>query len=429
MFHIHKPVALCLAITFAASAIAFGASAIAITVTGAFTGSDQTIELVETFPVETGLDHPDLPEAHSVWLEMIGSAETRLDFAEFYASNSPGSRLEEIIIAVIAAADRGVTVRFLAEKGFYETYPETLERLNRHRNIEMRLYDVKALMGGVLHAKYFLVDRSQVYLGSQNFDWRALTHIQELGVRIREASCVTAIEDLFEADWRLAALETPPADEIEKRRLLAPSVAAYSFPAAAILRQGNRPVSITPVYSPRDWCPADSLWDLPRLVAMIDSAAKNVRFQLLSYRTVGRDGTYFDALESALRRAAARNVNVEILLSHWSQRAGTIEGLQSLQAIRGITVKLMTIPEHSGGHIPYARVIHAKYLVVDGRSAWVGTSNWEHDYFFASRNVGLIIEGEGIGALLDRYFLTGWESGYSEQVDPCRKYSGPKIGE
>jgi phosphatidylserine/phosphatidylglycerophosphate/cardiolipin synthase-like enzyme len=382
------------------------------------------IELVETYPIETDLDHSDLPEAHIVWLEMIAAAETSLDFAEFYASNEPGSRLEDIIIAVEAAAARGVTVRFLAEEKFYKTYPETLERLNRCDGIEMRRYDVSALMGGVLHAKYFLVDGKQAYIGSQNFDWRALTHIQELGIRIAELGTVTAIKDLFEADWRLAALTEPPADQAQRRQLMAPSVADYHFPAKTILRQGEVSVSILPVYSPREWCPVDSLWDLPRLVEMIDSAESTVRFQLLSYRTVGRDGSYFGELESALRRAAARKTEVEILLSHWSKRPGTIEGLQSLQAIPGITVKLMTIPEYSGGPIPYARVIHAKYLVVDGKRAWIGTSNWDHDYFYGSRNVGLIIEGVGIGERLDRYFLTGWTSDYSELVDPCGNYDG-----
>ena len=61
--------------------------------------------------------------------------------------------------------------------------------------------------------------------------------------------------------------------------------------------------------------------------------------------------------------------------------------------MRNIEVKLVTIPEWSGGFIPFARVIHAKYLVVDAEHSWLGTSNWSKDYFFKSRNVGIVVNG------------------------------------
>ncbi len=391
------------------------------------------IQLVETFPIETSLDHQDIPDAHTVWLEMISGSRESLDLAEFYASNSPGSRLEEIIVAIEQAASRGVKVRFLAEEKFYETYPETLERLNTHPNILMRRYNVKPLMGGVLHAKYFLVDKKEAFIGSQNFDWRALTHIQELGVRFSEPASVRALVDLFETDWALSAIDPSSVNAADINSLdsicRAPVPAVgYTFPAQASSGP-DQDVSVTPVFSPRDWLPDESLWDLPGIIAMIDESTRSVRVQLLSYRATSRDGTYFPALETALCSAAARGVEVQMLLSHWSQRPGKIEGLQSLQAIPGITVKLMTIPEWSGGFIPFARVVHAKYLVVDGRKSWIGTSNWEHDYFFASRNVGLLIEGESIATRLDRFFLSGWTSEYAEIVDPCRKYTAPRIGQ
>src|SRR5690348_14293033 len=77
------------------------------------------VQLVESSPVETNLDHADIPNAKDVWLAMIAGASGSLDFAEFYASNEPGSSLEAVIQAIEAAADRGVNVRFLAEDKFY----------------------------------------------------------------------------------------------------------------------------------------------------------------------------------------------------------------------------------------------------------------------------------------------------------------------
>ncbi|HEV8630910.1 MAG TPA: phospholipase D-like domain-containing protein [Thermoanaerobaculia bacterium] len=377
------------------------------------------LELVESFPVETTLDHPDLRDAWQVWPEMIDGARRSLDIAEFYVSNEPGSRLEPVIAAVERAAGRGVAVRLLGDAKFAKTYPDTLARLAKRPGIEVRTIDYGALAGGVLHAKYFLVDGREVYLGSQNFDWRSLQHIQELGVRVVEPAVARAVADLFATDWALAG------GAAKSFRAPAPP-SGYGFPVR--MGDGAGATTVTLVASPRDWLPDESLWDLPRLVQVIDGARSTVRVQLLTYRAMAR-GEYFDTLESALRRAAARGVQVELLVAHWSQSKGNIEGLQSLEAIPGIHVRLLTVPPWSGGFIPFARVNHAKYLVVDGSHSWIGTGNWESDYFYRSRNLGLLIDGAQVGEQLERFFASGWTSPYSAEVDPCRHYEAPRVAE
>jgi phosphatidylserine/phosphatidylglycerophosphate/cardiolipin synthase-like enzyme len=77
--------------------------------------------------------------------------------------------------------------------------------------------------------------------------------------------------------------------------------------------------------------------------------------------------------------------------------------------------------------VPFARVAHAKYLVVDGARAWVGTSNWEGDYFTKSRNVGIVVEGEAFAAQLDRVFEGGFSGPYAEVVDPEKTYVPPRV--
>ena len=378
--------------------------------------AQEVLELVESSPVETTLDHPDLRDAYVVWPEMIDRAQKTLDFAEFYASDDPGnrqSRLETVTQAVERAAARGVKIRFLAEKVFQKTYPELLARLDAKDGIEVRIYDFGAIAGGVLHAKYFLVDGRELYVGSQNFDWRSLQHIQELGARVIEPGVARAYADVFETDWALAG----GGDKRNRTR------SEYLFPAAV----GD--AQVTPVFSPTGWLPDPTLWDLPRLVEMIDRATRTVRVQLLTYKTTSRDGSYFDTLDAALRRAASRGVQVQLLLADWSKRKGTIEGLQSLQAMAGIDVRMSTIPPFSGGFVPFARVGHAKYMVVDGRRAWIGTGNWEGDYFTQSRNAGLVIDSPKIGERLDRYFADAWGSTYAYDVDACATYEPPRTAE
>lgn len=373
-----------------------------------------SVQLVETAPVETVLNHPDIPDAKDVWPALIAGATKSLDFAEFYASNAPGSSLERVVQAVEAAAARGVRVRFLAEEKFYKTYPETLDRLASRPGIQVRRYPGGKLSAGgdgILHAKYFLVDGGrEAYLGSQNFDWRSLEHIQELGVALRQPDIARALADVFETDWALAG-GSEPGFRVKSGE--------YHFPVT--VEQGGEALRLTPVFSPKGRLPDESLWALPRLVREIDAAKRTVRVQVLTYRA-DHKGERFGDLEDALKRAAARGVQVKLLVSHWATREKSLAALKALAATPGIQIHVETIPRWSRGEIPFARVIHAKYMAVDGERAWVGTSNWEKDYFFESRNVGLIIEGARFTERLERFFDDGWGGPYTvpvEQVTPA----------
>ncbi len=379
-----------------------------------------TMELVQSWPVEAGgLRDPTMRESHVVWREMIDGASRQISLAHFYASNQPESRLEPIVEALEEAAGRGVKIRFLADKSFYKTYPATLDRLASVEGIEMRLLDMRSLTGGVLHAKYMTVDEDQCFVGSQNFDWRSLEHIQELGVHLSDSSLASEVQSVFEADWRRAGGE-----------VIGPTAAATQAPPALrTLTFRGSAITARAVFSPRDWLPEGRSWDLPEIVSLLEGAKRSIRVQLLNYKAVGRDRLYWPTLENALRAAAARGVKVQLLVSHWSQRRHTIEGLQSLQCLPNIVVRILTPPEYSGGFIPFARVIHAKFLVVDARTAWVGTSNWQKDYFFRSRNVGFIFEGQAIGEALDRYFERNWTNPGSDTVDPGRRYEAPRVAE
>jgi len=361
-------------------------------------------ELVETVPIETTLDHPDVRDAADVWLDMIGGAHASIDLAQFYASNDPGSKLEAVVQALEAAVARGVRVRFLAERGFVKTYPDTLERL-AHAGATVRQLDLKAVPGGggVLHAKYFIVDDRDAFLGSQNFDWRALEHNYELGARLRDPALVGGLAAIFAADWARAAGEPAPDR-------------AAPAPAGAL----------TLVASPPELLPPGVAWDLPRIVQLIDGATASITVELLTYRADGDHGPW-DELEAPLLRAARRGVQVQLLLADWSKRPRTIAGLQKLARIPNIAVRLTTIPPWSGGFIPFARVTHAKALVADGRRAWLGTSNWEKDYFYRSRNVGVIVDDPALSAQIAAFFATLWQSPYAVPVDPDATYTPPRI--
>jgi phosphatidylserine/phosphatidylglycerophosphate/cardiolipin synthase-like enzyme len=129
-------------------------------------------------------------------------------------------------------------------------------------------------------------------------------------------------------------------------------------------------------------------------------------------------GGNFDQLRGALTRAAQRGVVVQLLVSQWCKQGSALKSVQELDAIDGIEVRFLVIPEASTGPIPFARVLHAKTLIVDGDKAWIGSSNLQLSYFTQSRNVGLIIHGRAMGERLDRWFEALWTAPISEIVTP-----------
>jgi phosphatidylserine/phosphatidylglycerophosphate/cardiolipin synthase-like enzyme len=380
-----------------------------------------SFELVESAPVETILDHAAIRNTAEVWLETLRGATRTIDVAAFYTSNAPGEPLEAIIAEIEGAAARDVQVRYLGEEKFYRIYPETLDRLAARPNVEVRRLATARLMGGVMHAKYFVVDARVVCVGSANFDWRSLRHIQEIGVRIESPAVASAFLEVFGMDWALAGGRSERAADAFR---LPGSV---GFPVALAVG-GADSVRITPVFSPGGWLPRPELWDEPRLVELLDGARREIALQLLTYSPVS-DGRYYERLENALRRAAARGVSVRILLSDWVKRPRTLPFVKSLGLVPSVAVRLVTIPESSGGFIPYARVAHAKYVLVDRARGWIGTSNWEEDYFTRSRNAGVVFDGGSTGETLHAFFETGWNSPYADDLRPEVEYAAPRISE
>src|SRR5262249_8453674 len=241
-----------------------------------------SVTLVESAPVETTLDHPDVPNASEILPAMIPGAPRTIHFAEFYASEADPeallaqSRLAPVVTAIEAALARGVKVRFLADAKFAKTYPATLERLGAH-GATVRLLDEARLAGGVLHAKYFVVDGEAALVGGQTSDGRSLAHIFEMGVRVRWAAFAGSLLDVFDTDWELAGGAAP-----------ATRVHAHAVVADLATTTGER---LELAASPRAWLPDEGEWELPKIIAAIDGARRSVDVETLTDKTQSRDGS------------------------------------------------------------------------------------------------------------------------------------------
>jgi phosphatidylserine/phosphatidylglycerophosphate/cardiolipin synthase-like enzyme len=379
------------------------------------------MELVESIPIGTVLDNPGIRNTQEVWVEMIGDARRTLDIEQFYISNARGEALDTVITAIVQAAERGVSVRLIVDSKMYKTYPETADSLGNRPGISMRVIDFAKIAGGIQHAKFFIVDGRTVFLGSQNFDWRALTHIHELGFRIEDAATAAALGKVFEIDWALADKGNTLASEklVQAEQLHVP----FRIP----LVPGDT-VHLTPTWSPRGLIPDSSLWDEPQIINLIDGARKNLRLQFLSFSATGRDRTPYPVFDDAIRRAAQRGVKVMMIVADWGKSTPSESNLKALSSVPNVQVRYSVIPEWSGGYVSYARVEHCKYVVADEDRFWLGTSNCEKSYFHASRNIGIVCANGTLTRTLEQIFSKSWNGPYVEPISPEGIYAPRKHG-
>ncbi len=414
-----------------------GAALVATAATAAPMATPGTYTLVESWPEHTSLDLPQIPDAPVVWSREMGAATSRLDIAGFYFSRKGDGKdaagpatapdlLLPVVAQMEAAAGRGVPVRLLADAKFARTYPELPAWAGKLQGAQSRLLDAGAAWGGVLHAKYFLLDDDTLYLGSQNFDWRALGEIHEMGILVRDRTLAAQARRVFDMDWQIAGDQaaTPP---VAYAPAAAPAhVPLADLPGVPLAGPTGNQVKAVFAASPGTGLPEGVPWDLPLLVDMMDAARDSVHLQLLSYNISERDGSRFEDLDAALRRAAARGAKVRIILADWAATKYALPGIKSLTTVPGIEVRFTTIPAHPDGFIPYARVEHAKYLSVDGNALWVGTSNWSRDYFFESRNLGVFLRGDGAPKEADAFFNLSWHGPYAVKVTQDGEYMAPR---
>jgi len=363
--------------------------------------------LVQSIPGETELADPALPFAKDVWVALVRGARTSFDAAEFYVTSRPGSALEPVLAELEQAGARGVKVRFLLSSKMLDQDPASVARLRRIPGAEVRSLDLAPVSRGILHAKYFVVDGREAFVGSQNFDWRALEHIHELGVRTADPRLVAGLAELFAIDWRFAG----------DGRL--PAFPAQAAPAA---RPAAELVASPPFLTPKTIRPA-----IEALVELLGQAKTSVRVQLLTYSPLAGQDRYWPRLDDALRAAAVRGVKVRLLVSDWVLGGRALPHLKALTLLPNLEVRVASIPEAQEGHIPFARTVHSKYLVVDEAHLALGTSNWEESYFTESRNLELIFRDSPLAAQAARIHDRLWNSRYATPLDPVKTYEKRKV--
>jgi len=394
------------------------------------------IEFAESVPEETVYGSTLAARPAQMWIEMINGAVKTLEFEEFYIADKSGEVLEPVLTAVRAAAARGVKVRFIVEKAMMGETSKVLPGLTAENNIEARVIEFKKIAGGIQHSKFFVADGREVYVGSQNLDWRSLSQIHEVGARVKSERAALDFGRIFEADWALAGgADMKTAFEKADKLTAASSQGApapvtakplnAANPEAVLVRGASASYHLA--FSPSGFIPSGFDGELSVMLRMIKNAKKSIHAQVMTYSLFPYGKKIrWDELDKALRAAGKRGVKVELIFADWAMGGKDEKDIKALSQAKNVSVKISSFPQNSKGFIPFSRVDHSKYLVFDGNKGLLSTSNWAPDYFLNIRGAALIVEGEAGVAPLEDIFERSWAGPYVAPVDPGKDYKPVK---
>ncbi|KAA8525590.1 hypothetical protein F0562_007445 [Nyssa sinensis] len=112
--------------------------------------------------------------------------------------------------AIENAADRNVNVRLLQHSGVYPDYTKEPSNLASGRpNVKnVTLLLSKWWGSGIVHAKVWISDHRDVYIGSANNDWKSLTQVKEVGIYLVGCPRIAEkVEVYYDNLWKFASLD------------------------------------------------------------------------------------------------------------------------------------------------------------------------------------------------------------------------------
>ncbi|KAL6478045.1 hypothetical protein MHYP_G00138800 [Metynnis hypsauchen] len=370
------------------------------------------IVLVESIPywMDYGSNATFGVPLYEAWKDLISTATKQIDVSSFYWSltgqdinvNSSTDRPgRDILEQFKALTKRNVSVRVVVSIPTVASNSTDLRTLKEH-GVHVRRVNFGRLTRGILHTKFWIVDRRHIYIGSANMDWRALTQVKELGVVIYNCtSLATDLHKIFQSYWVMGQQNATIPDPW-------PSSYDTSINAEKPLHVNlsGVPSRVYISASPPVFCPDSRTKDLEAILSAIGQAKQFIHVAVMEYFPASKfffHHRYWPIIENALKQSAfERNVAVRLLVSCGRDSdPSVLPFLKSLDALDSssdnisIEVRLHIVPVANQTDIPYSRVNHNKYMVTD-KVAYIGTSNWSADYFNTTAGVGLVVSQDAV---------------------------------
>uniref|UniRef100_A0ABM5FBR7 5'-3' exonuclease PLD4 isoform X1 n=2 Tax=Pogona vitticeps TaxID=103695 RepID=A0ABM5FBR7_9SAUR len=399
-------------------------------------------QLVESLPQDMpyGPNSSAAKPLYQAWMELLNMTHESIHVVSYYwtltgkdldVNDTSSQQGEEILKKLESLLSENISM-FIATSVPSKVYHSTDLKVLEGKGAHVKWVNFGHLTHGVLHTKFWIVDRKHIFLGSPNVDWRALTQVKEIGVLI--SNCGSLANDLwktFQTYWDLG---------VPNATIPFPWPSNYS---TNINRRKPLEVQFngttTKAYfsaSPFSFCPEGRTFDLVAVLDVINDAEEFVYVSMMEYFPTSHfrhPPRYWPPIDNALRRAAVSyNVHVRLLISCWIHTVPSMfHYLKSLSVLTNphtnvtIDVKIFIVPVGNHTNIPFARLNHGKYMVTD-KTAYVGTSNWAEEYFSSTAGVGLVAQQSSVDPAkrnttiqqqLRSLFERDWNSKYSVNME------------
>ena len=348
--------------------------------------------------------------------------------------------------ALLRAADRGVRVRFLLDDVLAKGLDPGLAALDAHENFEVRIFNPFAYRSARaldvtnvsrvmrrMHNKSFTVDNQLSIIGGRNiaaeyFDARSDEKFADLDV-FTVGPIVPEISNMFDAYWNhraavpIAALADAPADASNALQILKQKIATYLEDIEASQYADAVKSSVLSYISSNSealiWASYDLVFDSPDK----SGAEKVDESELITYKmndSVGKIeeelfviSPYFVLRDDEIASFGAlrdRDVDVTVLTNslasnnHTSVHGGYSPSRKPLLKM-GIKLYELRAGQSAAVDKPLPRdtvisTLHAKTFVVDKKSVFIGSFNWNQRSVNLDTELGVIIHSPKIATQL-----------------------------
>lgn len=136
---------------------------------------------------------------------------------------------------------------------------------------------------------------------------------------------------------------------------------------------------------------------------MFDAARKEI--VIAQFYVASRRGTRFDSVIDHLAAAGARGVKIRFLMEERGKSASDMATIERLRAIPNLEFRFLEY-----GKLSSNGIIHAKYLVVDGRSAYLGSQNFDWRSFAHIHETGVKVDDAHVARQMQAIFDHDWQA-------------------
>ncbi len=312
--------------------------------------------LTQIHPLEDAVLVVGPQDTYAPLVRAIKQAQTSIQMSIYHLTD------QSLIQALIQAQARNVVVYVIIDSASLKSphYQGVFQQLK-----VARVHVIASSSGFHLtHSKLFLIDGSLAYVSSMNFVGHS-SEMRGYGVFTRDTSVVAEIHSVFAADLANAKNNTAVTPQLSNPNLL--------------------------------WAPVNSE---QKLVDLIHSAKTTIE------ATTENLGPGTDVL-TALAEASQRGVSVRIISPQCDLNPNPLFNLPQMTLLAGAGVQARLMPAPSTSEVPY---MHAKTMIVDKQTVFIGSENLSYSSLRLSREAGLVLSNSKVTAQMETVFEKDWNA-------------------